>query len=173
MCDLLAGHDVAGIRTDSGRSPDHNGTARFSTKAVVLPMARRVAAVRAAFRPLGKLDGVVLRLGDCRRRHRRGLHQHGRRDVAWRLSAADGRFPWLVAHGDFHGLDPRLSLDGCRRVLCGAGYTTDMARAWSCCLADSCRALASSWRARRKVFPYFWLFTAPPPGLPPAQYMSR
>jgi MFS family permease len=36
-----------------------------------------------------------------------------------------------------------------------------------------CKVLASSWRARRKVFLCFWLFTAPPPGSLPVQCMFR
>ena len=53
MCDLLAGHDVAGIRADPGRSPNHNGTTRFSTKAVVLPMARQWLPFVQPFDPWG------------------------------------------------------------------------------------------------------------------------
>jgi MFS family permease len=52
MYDLLAGNDVAGTRAELGRSPDRTGTARFSTKAVVLPIARPVTFVQP-FDPWG------------------------------------------------------------------------------------------------------------------------
>jgi len=54
MYDLLAGHDFAGTRAELGRSPDRNGTARFSTKAVILPIARRRLPFVQPFDPWGR-----------------------------------------------------------------------------------------------------------------------